>query len=142
MRWWARPPYTRHYALVIEDELVAAFWRFHALRRSDQRDERLRADDVFWASDAVQVAMEGGGSGAIELLVALSEAAPDGQALVYLGCGPIEDLMSSHGNDDVDLLDEAARMNAKLRVALGWAVPPTGMSEENIARLERYRRAP
>jgi hypothetical protein len=74
------------------DELVAAYWRNHALSSGD-RQQRLAAADDFWAWEAVSDAM--GRPDSLTLLDALL-AAPAADPCA-IGAGPLEDLLSEHG---------------------------------------------
>jgi hypothetical protein len=122
--------------------LVDEFWTFHTLAKSKERSERLRADEHRWAYETVTEAMEKGGPDAIALLVALADAAPDPDEMGYLGAGPIEDLLHEHRSTDVDLLDELARKDARIRRALRTAILPDMLSSEQKARLTRYKSQP
>jgi hypothetical protein len=74
------------------DELVAAYWRHHALTNGD-RAQRLEAATYFWAWEAVSDAMDG--PEPLALLDALL-GAPDADPCL-IGAGPLEDLLSEHG---------------------------------------------
>jgi hypothetical protein len=79
-----------------------------------------------------------GGSEAVELLVGVAEAAADDVEAGYVGAGGIETLIHFHGDDVVELLDEAARMNWRLRVALRSATLSGSLSDAGLARLSKY----
>ena len=73
-------------------DLVSAYWRHHALSSGD-RAERLASQELSWAWDAVDEAMEG--DDPLGLLDALLEA--PGADPGYLGAGPVGDLLAAHG---------------------------------------------
>jgi hypothetical protein len=122
--------------------LAIAFWTFHTLSKSKDRSERLRADEHFRGWEKVGEAMEKGGPDAMALLVALADAAPNDYEMGYLGAGPIEDLLHEHRSTDVDLLDELARRDGRIRRALRSAILPDTLSPEEKARLRRYDTRP
>ena len=61
---------------------------------------------------------------AVALLVELADAAPDDDALVGVGTGPLEDLLHLHGDAYGPELALAARRSANLRAALRMALTP------------------
>jgi hypothetical protein len=124
---------------VVDEELLQTFWTFYRSLDDAERAASPEVQKLGWASEMVGATMRRGGSVATEMLVALADSAPDDDAVIYIGCGPMEDLMFEHGDDAVDVLEEAARRHPKLRHALAVAVPPREMSEESRARLQRYR---
>jgi len=93
--------------------VVEAYWTHHHLASSTERADRLSASDWWWAVEAVNHALEPGGTAAVEMVIALAEAvAHDEAALAYFGAGPIEDLLNHDGPpsaETVEALDAAAR---------------------------------
>lgn len=103
-----------------DDDLVDAFWLHYALSRSHLRADRLAAKDHFWAWEQVDAAVKTDQAGVFELLLALVEAAPDNQALAYLGSGPLEDFVHLHQTDRGTEIDKASRTSERFAAALRW----------------------
>lgn len=79
---------------------------------------------------------------AIGLLVRLADAAPDEQALAYLGAGPIEDLLVDPSPAVVDEIEQAARKNKPFRYALQCAWFDDQVSPAVRNRLRRFGAPP
>jgi hypothetical protein len=62
-----------------------------------------------------------GGPAAVDLLVALADAARDTQDLAALGAGPVENLFFAHGESVWPSFDAAAADNTNLRLAMDRA---------------------
>jgi hypothetical protein len=113
-----------------DESLVNGYWEYRRLVSSDDRTDRLAAQDAFWAWDAVQDRMcTDSPAAAVGLLVDLADAAPDDEARLYLGAGSLEDLLHDRHPEVVDLVEEAARRIGSFRMALSgvWLdanVPP------------------
>src|SRR6266853_30994 len=82
------------------------------------RQQRLEAEDWFWAWEDVDTAVREPSLQTFDLLLALANAAPDDKALAYLGAGPFEDLINWHGIQFVDQIELCARRNQPFREAL------------------------
>lgn len=88
------------------DVVVSGWWRFQQLH-SGTRDERKQLEigepaDAWAAWDAVSDQIQAGGPRALELVVALIEAAPDSQGVANVAARPFEDLVHAHGDDLVE----------------------------------------
>ena len=97
--------------------LVASYWRHHALAAGD-RQQRLEAENWFWAWQAVEDAMEGPDPlGLLEALLGDESADP-----CFLGAGPLEDLLVSDPARWGPLVEERCRRDAAWRraVACVW----------------------
>ena len=104
------------------NDLAAAYWDHYRLFTSKDRAERLRSDELDWASDEIDELVAEQPDDAISTLVFLADAAPDDGALGYLGAGPVEELIIGHGSDVViDRVEGAARRNERFRMALASA---------------------
>ena len=106
-----------------DDELVYAYWRHYQLSNSDDRSDRLAADELFWARERVDQAAKEGGPEIVGLLVALSDAAPDDAApddaaRAYLCAGPIEDLVRLHRATLGTEIDAASRRSQSFATTL------------------------
>jgi hypothetical protein len=101
-----------------DDELVPAYWRHYELFNSDDRAGPLAADGLFWAWEQVDQAAKDGRPGIVNLLVALSKAAPDDAARAYLGAGPVEDLVRRHRATLSAEIETASRKNPGFATAL------------------------
>ena len=107
----------------LDDALVAGYWTYYRLSESEIRDERIQADQWYWAWDAVCDATRTSADGVVELLTALADAvAGDLHRLAYLGAGPIEDLLrygvQPPEETIVHELDRAAQNNENVRLAM------------------------
>ena len=61
------------------------------------------------ADELVRATMDNGGHDALQLILALLDAAPDDEGVVAVGTGPLEDLINDHGEDLVDSVEHPAR---------------------------------
>lgn len=109
--------------------LVQAYWQHFVRATRGDRQARLDAGEFVWAEDEVRSALSDPLE-AVPLLVALADAAPDEEALAYLGAGPVEDLLVEHATIVVTALEAAAARNPRFRYALRCAwfddkVPPS-----------------
>jgi hypothetical protein len=94
-------------------DVVAAFWRHHALASGDRR-ERLAAADQFWAWEAVSEAMQGDDAlPLLDALLAFPEADP-----CALGAGPVEDLLAGNVARWDEPLAERCRRSERWRAVL------------------------
>jgi hypothetical protein len=103
-------------------DLVPAWWDY--VRRSQgSRAERKALSlgdpsDAVSAYDAVARVVESGGQEAVELLVALNDAAPAGDDGVTVGCGPLEDLLHEHGDSVATTVNDHALSSPSFARAL------------------------
>lgn len=123
---------------VARPELVPAFWRNYQLTFGDNPAERLQAAEWLWAYEEVDDAAAEASPGVVELLVSLADAAPDDDAVAYLGAGPVEDLIRLHGQELVEEIDEAARRNERFRLALRSVWYDTATDPSLVTRLRRF----
>lgn len=102
-----------------EQSLVTAFWRHHGLAQGD-RAQRLAAQELFWAVQAVGASVDAGSPDVLDLLDALL-GAPDSDPC-YLGAGPVEDLNVDDGERWQDALAQRCRTSSRWRevVASVW----------------------
>lgn len=126
-----------------ERTLLANWWEFQRRARGS-RDERValsldEGTDLGDARDIVDDRMLAGGTEAVELLVALNEAAPAEDGGVSVGCGPLEDLIHEHGDALIDVIDASARQNPDFAKAMShvW-LEPGHLTKETEARLSRW----
>jgi hypothetical protein len=120
-------------------DLVAASWAHYRLASSGSREDRLAADRLFWAWEAVEDLIATGGEPAVDLIVALADA--DDAELSYLGAGPVENLLSSRPPPPevvLGRLDEAARQNPRVRVAVAAVWWDEDHGAELRRRFERF----
>ena len=114
-----------------------AYWRRYVLMFRGNREQRLAAGELDWADDEVREAL-GDPVKAVGLLVRLADAAPDAQALSYLGAGPVEDLLVDPSPAIVDEIEQAARRNKHFRYALQCAWFDDQVSPAVRNRLRRF----
>jgi hypothetical protein len=100
--------------------LVTTYWRYYELFTSEDRAERLAAVDWSWASEQVDQTVREGGSGAVDLLVALADVARDEPARAYLGAGPVERFVRQHGEAFHTELEAASRQNTRFAEVLRY----------------------
>jgi hypothetical protein len=92
-----------------------------------------------YASEHVDDVVSEGGKEAITLVAQLVQSAPDSDALVLVGSGPLEDLLHEHGADLIEEVERLARQVPAFAETLRsvWlehrALPP-----EVEARLARW----
>jgi hypothetical protein len=101
--------------------VIDAYWR-HAARSCAGR-KTIRPDEDFWAWEAVDSVWTDGVAAAIEKLIELADAVPDPDLLVYLGGGPLEDLVSLWGDEFNDQIVDAAHRSANFLEALRNVYP-------------------
>jgi hypothetical protein len=119
----------------VADDFVKAYWEFQRLSDGD-REERLASEQLFWTYDSLCRQIDQAPLDAVRTLEALADAAPeDEMSLVYLGTGPVEDLLSGPSSEVVDAVDGLARRNERFRVALSYAV----ITDPAAAQLRRFR---
>jgi len=88
-----------------------------------EEEEKLLAswfayEQTSWASDAVCEITYHDPNHLWTIIKALVVAAPDDNALSYIGAGPLEDLLSSHGERFIELIERQAAIDAKFRFCL------------------------
>lgn len=126
------------------DQIVKAYWEHYDAARSANRGKRLEADRTFWAWEAVDHEVSVPSERIFELLLALARAAKDDEALAYLGAGPIEDLITRHGSQLLDGIDQWARRDPAFRKALSdvWITrtfrKPCGIGLASTSRRPRF----
>jgi hypothetical protein len=119
-------------------EVIEAYWRHYRQSTSDVRADRLDADESFWAWEAVYQSVDDPDDDVMALLSALADAAPDVDALAYLGAGPIENLLYRHAARFGDEVEAAARRDEKFRTALRCAWFDNRVDPQLAARLRRF----
>lgn len=104
------------------DAVARAWWESRRLAVGS-RDDRERwslgqPPEVADGCEAAGKIVDAGGERAIELVTALLITAPDDSGVSAVGAGPLEDLVTKHGNDLSAQLDDLARQSAVFRRAL------------------------
>src|SRR5436309_3377158 len=87
--------------------IVTAYWEHYRLTTSEQRTDRLQADDFDWAWAEVEERSHD--VSGLPLILALAKAAPTDVALMYLGAGPLENLLCEHGAEVAQEVEQVAR---------------------------------
>ncbi len=118
-------------------ELPEAYWRHYVMAFRGDRQQRMGAQELDWAEEEVHQAMQDP-LGAVKLMVDLADAAPDDEALSYLGAGPIEELVGRFHADVVQEVDDAARQNDRFRYALRSAWLDGKVPDPVRDRLRRF----
>jgi Family of unknown function (DUF6869) len=70
------------------------------------------------------------------IIKALVEAAPDDPTVSYIGAGPVQELLSKHGEQFIERIEQQAAVDAKFRACL-TVVSPSWLDEEILQRLTR-----
>lgn len=117
------------------EDLVATYWEHHRLARSSVRAERLRSEATRWAWDEVDEIVDRGGDDLVPLLIALADAAPDEEALAYLGAGPIEDAVRAGSAKLIDRIEGAAERSEQFRFALRAACASRVLASQRTTRM-------
>ena len=104
------------------EELARQWWEARRLANGT-RDERKRWSldepaDVAAAWEAVREIVDRGGQRALDLVVALLDAAPDDSGPSIVGAGPLEDIVAAHGHEFSIQLDELSRTSREFGDAL------------------------
>lgn len=115
-----------------DDELPAdlaqhwyEYWRLRSGNRSERNLlERGRPTEIQQAYDFVAARVDAGGPAAVELLVALAEAAPAGDDGVTVGVGPLEGLIGNRSEGLFRVIATRARQSPAFGRALSHAVLP------------------
>jgi hypothetical protein len=111
------------------DKIVNAYWTYYgrvyatldeasALAPSAGDPDPRDASEYEWAVWEVIRMATAGSADALTVVAALAAAAPSDAALVYLGAGPLEDLVGMHGAAFIDELVIATKLNPRLEVAI------------------------
>jgi len=122
-----------------------AAWLFRTLSGGEREDrvelergESMRAQRAWRAFEEVQRILGEGGEDAVGLILGLLDAAP-GDAEVAVGSGPLEDLVSGHGDELVDLIDRTARQRPDFAASLRAVSLEEGtLRAEAMASLARW----
>lgn len=103
-----------------------------------ERGESVRAQSAWRAFEEVQSVLSEGGVDAVQLILGLLDAAP-GDAEVAVGSGPLEDLISDHGDELVDLIDRTARQRPDFAASLQSVSLAVGtLRQETMESLARW----
>jgi sugar-specific transcriptional regulator TrmB len=127
----------------VPPEIVAARWWERKRLGSGSRAERkqlalgepseiVRANEIVWES------MWQGGTDALDLVVALIDAASSEDVIAYVGAGPLEDLLRDHADALVDQVDDLARRSSKFALALSAVYPNDAWDSAVQQRFARW----
>ena len=134
------PHRRRHQRSFVEEHnaLADAYWRYYRLTVGS-RKERLAAEEVSWARDAVWDAVHTAPMPVVLALVDQLLAHPSADA-AHVGAGPVEDILHLDEVEDWDEeLTRRCEASAAWREAVGSAVWPGTLS---LPRHRPYLRAP
>ena len=126
------------------DTAVATDWWGHYLANAGFEDDAPPVRDTTQseeaAADLVDRLAESGDPRAVPLLLAIAEAAPDREALFFLGAGPLEDLFRAHGDEFAPKLVAAAKGSNRFKIALSgvWPDRDAPLSERAMTMLTPY----
>jgi hypothetical protein len=107
-------------------------------------------DDYHWAVDYVDDLVRDNPDEALTLTLSLVNASEPNKALAIAAAGPLENLLKDNGPALMDRIEEVARTNDKLRLALSgvWGINPGHpIYDRWYAMMQKYgftdgRRAP
>lgn len=91
-----------------EDEIADAYFRYF----------EAKANADFWACERVREMVGRDPDDGWRITCILINKAPSNEALAYVAAGPLEDLLKKHGLAVIDPIEEEARQNDRLRLAL------------------------
>jgi hypothetical protein len=119
-------------------ELSSRWWDYQRLAQGD-RSQRKALElgepvDVCAAADIVWDRIHVGGVEAIQLIAALIETAPNDASISYVGAGPLEDLVSAHGDSLTEDLDRLARQDPAFSRAMASVCLPAGTLSSGAER--------
>ena len=119
-------------------ELALGWWEYHRLSVGSREERRLLEVGGCPAAQAgysgVGERMQAGGRSALDLVVALIEAAPADGDLGMVGAGPLEDLLHEHANSLVGDIESLARTHPGFRAALSSAYVPEDHPSADVRR--------
>jgi hypothetical protein len=106
--------------------LIEGWWEIHRLTTERPSGHQAMIEDLWWAWEALESEMDDASPGAVQLLVALCEAAPSEEELGSVGAGPLETLIVENaatmatpvGAVLLDAVARASRQSPPFRIAL------------------------
>jgi len=111
-----------------------------------QRDlDRLAEDwitytDTFWAcDDVISIVHDEAPDRAYDVIYRLFQRAPTDEALAAVAAGPLESLLSDHGESIIERIEGAAAADPRFRLCLAGVWRTDGMSDALWARIVRAR---
>jgi hypothetical protein len=122
---------------VSPEQLADAYWAHYGLSTSKERSERLRAQELRWADEAVEAIVRTQHeqeTARLGLLILLADRSPGTtQALAYLGAGPVEQYLETE--PDLPAVERAAGKSERFRTAVRCAWFDKKLAPEDAARL-------
>jgi hypothetical protein len=101
---------------------VRAWWEYvrrssgdHIQRKSLDLPE---AQAIVFGHEQINEIIYAGGASAVAVIVELLNTAQTDRNLIYVGAGPLEDLLHDHWEDTVDAIEDLARTGGPMRRAL------------------------
>lgn len=129
-----------------DDRTVEDWWLFQRMA-AGPREDRVELDRgespealAAWAAyRSVHERVDGGDAGALRLVVDLLSLAPNGAGVAAVGAGPLEDLVTQHGDALVGAIEATARRNPGFAACLGSVQVEDGaLGPETVNRLARW----
>jgi hypothetical protein len=114
---------------VVDDYLA----HYEASKRFGARSRQ--AEMWEWASEELDRLVRDDPSGALEIVGQLIEAAPNDAALAYVAAGPLETLLTFHGEQLIRDVEESAAKNGRFCRALSGVWTNDRMSPAVQARI-------
>jgi hypothetical protein len=122
----------------ITGDLAGVWWAYQRLAQGS-RENRKRLSlgepaEICAGWEGAGDRINAGGIDALELVVALVDAAPDRAGLALVGTGPLEDLVHEHGVALVTEIEGLARQHAGFSQALRSVWLSAGALDPEVAR--------
>ncbi|HSF93942.1 MAG TPA: hypothetical protein VLA52_02875 [Thermohalobaculum sp.] len=93
-------------------------WREYQRLSAGSRDERKRADDLFWVWECYDTLAHHAPEKALELICDTLDAVDSDKEIGLLAAGPMEDLIAGHGESVIDEVERLAWSDLKFRQML------------------------
>ena len=119
-------------------DLVSAWWAYQRLAQGSREDRKRLSlgepAEVCAGWEGARDRIDTGGMDALQLVVALVEAAPDAACVALVGAGPLEDVVHEHGAALVTEIERLARQHAGFSQALRSVSLSPGALDAGTAR--------
>jgi hypothetical protein len=101
------------------DRKIAKAWVKHSELARGDRTSRIAARDLLWAYETVDKLVRSHPEQAWHIVKTMLGLATTDQTLADIAAGPVERLLSCHGEKFIDRIEDAAATDPKFRKMLG-----------------------